>query len=472
MTQRPPGRGGSLAIVLHTHMPWVLGHGTWPFGEEWLWEAISCSYLPLLDLLDSGAPLTLSMTPVVADQLEAPQTYELCSAFLDDLRPSTHAADAAELRAEGRAAEAAAVELSAANYARSAERWHEIGGDLITAFAQHAAWTSAATHEVLPLAAVDGAVRMQVASGVASQRRRFGQWRGGFWLPECAHATWLDRTLAEYGVRSTVVDWTDVLGRGAARNLVPHRSIDGPVLMPLDRELIDLVWSDGGYPANPEYRDHHGLTTHHHRAWSNDGRPYDRDRAMEAVRRDAAAFVAAASHRLAKAERSVRDPLAVIAVDTEFFGHWWHEGVDWLAAVVAEAAARGIEIEHLDDALARRRRTLPAPISTPVTTWGRDRSLETWSGPKVADFAWRIRRFELGMRHAGRGVATGPAMRALLALQASDWAFLADGERTGDYPAERAEGHSAALRSAVESGVQDPLEGLAPDLDGSALFRP
>ena len=43
---------GRLSIVLHTHMPYVEGFGTWPFGEEWLWEAIATSYLPLLAVLD------------------------------------------------------------------------------------------------------------------------------------------------------------------------------------------------------------------------------------------------------------------------------------------------------------------------------------------------------------------------------------------------------------------------------------
>ena len=47
---------GAFALVLHTHMPYVEGYGTWPFGEEWLWEAIACCYLPLLELLDGGAP--------------------------------------------------------------------------------------------------------------------------------------------------------------------------------------------------------------------------------------------------------------------------------------------------------------------------------------------------------------------------------------------------------------------------------
>ena len=471
MIGRPPGRRGSLSIVLHTHMPWVLGHGTWPFGEEWLWEAVATSYLPLLDLLDSGAPLTLSLTPVLLDQLNDPRTEALCGTFLNDLRPETHRRDAEELRAQGREEEAAAVELSAATYERAAERWLEYGGDLVEAFAQHAAWTSSATHEVLPLAAVDGAVRLQLESGIESHRRRFGKWNGGLWLPECAHADWLDRTLAEAGVRTTVVDWTDVLGPGSPRQLAPHRSPEGPLLVPLDRSLVDLVWSPAGYPAGPEYRNHHGLTTHHHRAWSNDGRPYDPERAAEALRRDAAAFVAAAAHRIEQATGAVRDPLAVLAVDAEFFGHWWHEGVDWLARVVSEAAARGLEIERLDDAVARRR-PLSAPDQVPVTTWGRNRTLETWSGPKVADYAWRIRRTELAVRGAGREVATPAILRALLALEASDWAFLADGGDTGEYPQERALGHAEAIRAALQSTGHDPLEGLAPELAEAALFRP
>ena len=51
----PPDRAGpmkdrgALALVLHSHMPYVEGFGTWPFGEEWLWEAVSCVYLPLID---------------------------------------------------------------------------------------------------------------------------------------------------------------------------------------------------------------------------------------------------------------------------------------------------------------------------------------------------------------------------------------------------------------------------------------
>ena len=71
MSRPPAARAGgdapaALAVVLHTHMPYVEGFGTWPFGEEWLWEAIACCYLPLLDVLDAApGRVTLSVTPVL-----------------------------------------------------------------------------------------------------------------------------------------------------------------------------------------------------------------------------------------------------------------------------------------------------------------------------------------------------------------------------------------------------------------------
>ena len=119
---------GELAIVLHTHMPYVEGFGTWPFGEEWLWEAIATSYLPLLEVLDEApGRLTLSVTPVLADQLEQPGAIGRCLTFLREIRPESHRRDIAELRAAGDGATAAELERSAAEYAAAARRLAEVG---------------------------------------------------------------------------------------------------------------------------------------------------------------------------------------------------------------------------------------------------------------------------------------------------------------------------------------------------------
>ncbi|MGH2894918.1 MAG: 1,4-alpha-glucan branching protein domain-containing protein, partial [Solirubrobacteraceae bacterium] len=94
--------------------------------------------------------------------------------------------------------------------------------------------------------------------------------------------------------------------------------------------------------------------------------------------------------------------------------------------------------------------------------------LRTWSGPQVADLAWRARTAELRLAGmAGRPPAR--ALRELMALQSSDWAFLHGWRSAGDYPARRAQGHYDALTRAL-AGDGEPreaaLRGLAPDLVG------
>jgi 1,4-alpha-glucan branching enzyme len=452
---------GRLAIVLHSHLPYVEGFGTWPFGEEWLWEAIATSYLPLLDVLRAGAPVTLSLTPVLCDQLEAPGAIERCRAFLRDVRPASHALD---VEAAQDAAVAAELERAAGEYALALER---LPDDVLAELAPFAAWTSAATHAVLPLLATDAGLRLQVRTGVEAHRARFGDgWRGGFWLPECAHAPWLHACLEEAGVHATCVDFTDVFGPGDRRHLRPLATEAGPLLVPVDRVAVDLVWATSGYPSHPAYRDHHHRTARDHHPWANDGAVYDPARAAEQAQADAADFVARVAARVDD------DGLCVCALDTELLGVWWHEGPRWLELVVAEAARAGLELVHLDDALAD---CDPAPADDAaerVTTWGTPRDLSTWSGPGVADLAWAARAAELDVLAAGAGVGDR-AVRELLALQSSDWAFLASAGTAGEYPRERFAGHAAALGAALADADAEPaLRNLAPRLARAALLEP
>jgi 1,4-alpha-glucan branching enzyme len=459
---------GRLALVLHTHMPYVEGFGTWPFGEEWLFEAMATSYLPLLDVLDGRAPVTLSLTPVLCDQLEAPGVAERFRSFLADVRRETHRIDIEGCGEGGRDDLAAELVRAAGDYERALDRFDAVGGDILGALAPHAAWTSSATHAVLPLLATDAGVRLQLTVGIESHRRRFARpWQGGFWLPECAEAPWLDPLLEEAGVHAACVDLTDVLGHGATQHLRPIATAAGPLLVPLDRVIMDLVWSDAGYPSHAAYRDSHRRTTHDHKPWANDGAVYDAARAGAQVRQDAADFVARARERLAGGG------LAVCALDTELLGHWWYEGVQWLAAVLAECAAQGVELVHLDDALADAEPAVPLAPERRGTTWGAPRDLSTWSGPKVAGLAWRAREAELRVVGAGLDVPVR-AVRELLALQSSDWAFLESGELAGPYALERAAEHLGALDTALASvGSADPaLRNLAPHATPAPLLVP
>jgi 1,4-alpha-glucan branching enzyme len=445
-------------------MPYVEGFGTWPFGEEWLWEAIATSYLPLLDLLDEGAPLTLSLTPVLGDQLEAPGLGERFERFIEEVRHYTHHEDARGLRDGGHEQLAQELERSWGEYEWALERFRARGSDLLTAFAPHARWTSSATHAVLPLLATDAGVRAQAQSGIDSHRARFGaEWGGGFWLPECAHAPHLDWLLRDAGVRATCVELTNRFGLGAHEHLRPLRTPSGLVLVPIDRATIANVWSDAGYPSSSAYRDYHRHTVHHHQPWANDGSAYDHEHARVLAAEHARDFVKRALERL-------RDGgLAVCALDTELLGHWWYEGVNWLRAVVEECARQGLDLVRLDEASALRD---PVPVDDGAwgpSTWGAGGDLSTWSGPQVADMAFEVRAGELRALAAGARLS-GTALRELLALQASDWPFMVSRRLAVPYARERFDGHLHALRRALAATA--PAEGAVASSNLAAGARP
>ena len=194
------GHVGDIAIVLHSHMPYVEGFGTYPFGEEWLFDAAIRSYLPVLALAEN---LTMSVTPVLADQLEDEGVRARLLEFARTYRAGSARLDAADMDSpELRAACAAEAE----RYDAAVADLERLGGDVLGAFAGAAEEgrveliASAATHAVLPLMASRAGRRLQIDTGVRSHRRRFGP-PAGFWLPECAYAGGLKKLLANQGIR-------------------------------------------------------------------------------------------------------------------------------------------------------------------------------------------------------------------------------------------------------------------------------
>jgi 1,4-alpha-glucan branching enzyme len=470
-------RPAALALVLHSHMPYVEGFGTWPFGEEWLWEAVACVYLPLLDVLD-GAPVTVGLTPVLCDQLEAMRgtAGERYLRFLREIRTATHARDAAGLERSGEPELAAAVRRAADDYVAAEVAFERRGRDLVRAFADLQGvelWTSAATHAVLPLLATDAGQRLQLATGTASHQRRFGAWQGGFWLPECAYSPGLERELADQGVRAFCCDQTNVEAFG---HLSPVVTEAGPVAVPVDWATMGLVWNDrDGYPAHGTYRDYHRRTLHDLKPWNNRGGPYDRAAAEALARDHARDFVRRA------AERLERGGLLCCALDTELLGHWWYEGPLWLAAVLEEGPRAGLRLVTVSEGLELVRPTGGVALAT--SSWGTDRDLSTWDSPAVSEFAFGARAAELRTVSAAatRSEPRAALMRAareLLAIQSSDWAFMVRRDVAGDYPQQRLQTHSRALDAALaalaDSGAapEPQLRNLAPDLDLASLTTP
>jgi 1,4-alpha-glucan branching enzyme len=499
---------GELAIVLHSHMPYVEGFGTWPFGEEWLFEATATSYLPLIELLQRWAAegrrqvVTVGVTPVLGDQLALAEVGERFLSFLRGVRVEAHRLDTAALESAGQVDAAAALRRSARNYEHATECFERIGGDVIGELRRLSSagavelWTSAATHALLPLLATEVGVRLQLRTGIDAHRQRFGSWSGGFWLPECAYRPGLEDELTAAGVQAFCVDQTE--HGDELEQLEPIATVGGPIAVPIDWRTISLVWDDRGYPADPVYRDYHAQTMNGLRPYANDGGAYDADAATARARAHARDFVAQVVGRLDRflAARG-RPGLVVCALDTELLGHWWHEGPTWLAAVVEEADAAGLALGTIPDALGRHS---AREASLGESSWGSPKDFTTWDSGKVAEFAWSARAAELALvgtlsqsvrdaadQRSGSSPAAAPAAaraaRELLAIQSSDWAFMATRALAGDYPDRRLHGHVAAFEEALADldrstmkdsrPMSDPnLRGLAPALQPSTLLEP
>lgn len=463
---------GDLAIVLHSHMPYVEGFGTYPFGEEWLFDAVIRSYLPVLEV---ARDLTMTVTPVLADQLEDAGTRERLRRFLVDYRIGAAEADAGDLDPECRPA----AEGELGRYRHALELLDEAGGDVLRIFGEAqdsgrvALAASAATHAVLPMLATRAGIDLQIDAGLRSHRRRFG-WEGGFWMPECAYAPGLEWRLAEHGVRWFCVNQSSHEPGAAA--LTPASTAAGPMAFTIDWEAVEWLWSLGGYPSAEPYAQFAGQSMRGTRMWRIGGGPYEPAAAEDWARRQAAEFSRAIAERLRsfRAETGRRG-LLVYAVDTELIGHWWSEGPIWLGETLKIAAGHGLRLVTLPEAMAEHP-GLPRPLAT--SSWGEGGDLRTWDSPGVADLAWGARRLELRLLGAlARGLDGVAAMRAareLLAVQSSDWAFLDGRRQAGDYAFLRAVNHSEAMLEAIDSGASpDPrMRALAPDLNLAPLLQP
>ncbi len=189
---------GYFALTLHTHIPFVLGHGRWPHGSDWLSEVTVDCYLPLLDTLQALAAarlsphLTINISPVLAEQLAAPAYKVEIEGFLR-ARIQSVRENRAEFARDGRDQLVGLTEFWEAFYRHRLEQFERLNGDLVGAFHRlqeedHIELiTCPATHGYLPLLRRDESIDLQLRVAIGTHAKRFGHPPAGVWLPECAY---------------------------------------------------------------------------------------------------------------------------------------------------------------------------------------------------------------------------------------------------------------------------------------------
>jgi 1,4-alpha-glucan branching enzyme len=514
---------GTFVLALHSHLPYCRGAGRWPHGEEWIHEAVLGTYLPLLvllhDLRDAGVPyrIVIGLTPILIEQLADRDINVRTLEYIDDqmLRAEKDVRRFTDAPDQGRAELA---NFYVGSYRRLREAYRtRFGRDLVGAFADLAKTghveilTSAATHGYLPLLDRPSVVA-QLGIGRHSSRRLTGLDPTGIWLPECAYKPGLEKELAAHGITHFFTDAAllpgharsagDVRRRRGQSELgrwAPHEervqvvdatttSSDVDLLRPYyvgDSDVVAIarhdrvssqVWSAvTGYPGDAQYREFHRKdTVSGLRYWRvtsvqtglGEKDEYSPNRAAERVRDHARHFVDVVRNELSGRSADDRDPLLAVTFDSELFGHWWFEGVDWLGLVLRELSASDIRVataaEYLD------REPPKGRVALSEGSWGKNNDHSTWLNEGTAwmwDELGRLAREMEGLRASPprgdpfRERAARQAVRELLLAQSSDWPFLVTTGQAADYAVERFRSHAHRFhRAAALAHSGDPIE--------------
>jgi 1,4-alpha-glucan branching enzyme len=491
---------GYFTFVLHSHLPYVLHHGKWPHGSDWISEAIAECYLPILAMMRRleadtiHTRISIDFTPILLEQLAHPDLEKIFIAYCDEkihLAEKDH-----ELFFSTGEMHLRPLANHWREFYSECKRafLHDHHSDLVGAFRHFAdigmldAMTSAATHGYLPLLGSEQHVRDQINIGIKTHQKYFGKLPRGIWLPECAYKPGVENILAEFDLEYFIVEGSLVRGGyplGSYFNLFESRiyrhpepiirtvnerllsdiyavrSTDepmtgkNPVVFTRDRKTSEQVWSaDIGYPGDPAYLEFH--KKHHNsglRYWAVTGRGvdigekvvYDPLHARERVTSHADHFTSLVADSLAEHYHIKGYPGIVCSpFDTELFGHWWMEGVDFLEAVIRRLDSKNITLTDCAEYLDLRTEPIEV-IALPEGSWGEGGGHYVWNNENVAWMWMPIHQAEkLYADIRSRSVDSAlmkrvlrQLARELLLLESSDWQFIITTDNAPEYARRR-----------------------------------
>ena len=478
---------GSLALVLHAHLPFVRHPEHDSFHEEnWLFEAISESYVPLLQmiqrLLRRGIrfQITLSISPTLCAMLSDPLLRDRYLRHLDRLGGLLEReCDRNQPNERLFALSQFYRDFFAATRRTFAEEWN---CDLLGVFRQLRGTgaveitASAATHAILPiLQQSPGAAQAQIAIGCDQFREIFGGEPAGFWLPECAFSTGIAPLLQAENIRWFIVDAhaLEQASPPARRgSFAPCFTNAGPAAFARSVHVSRQVWSaDQGYPGDPTYRDFYrdvgfdlspeelapfskctftGIK--YHRVTGRDvavKEIYDRTTAEETARKHARHFVARCIAELESVQADEWNPILIVPFDAELFGHWWFEGPFFLEHVILRAAESMLSLTTPSEFLEQN--PTQQVIEPAASSWGDQGFLDVWLDGKCGWiypylFAANTRMTTLAKSRSRQATPDDDRVlrqlaRELLLAQSSDWAFLIRNATAKNYATKRVSDH-------------------------------
>ena len=501
-------RAGFLSLVLHAHLPFVR-HPEYSdmMEERWLFEAITETYIPLLDVFDrlvsEGVKfrITMTMTPPLLNMLSDELLMNRYSAHLAKLeelseKEVTRTANQPEFN------DTAKVYFQ--KFKKIRQIFEELNHDLVSAFRYFQdvgvleIITCCATHGFLPLMKdYRPSVRAQIELGVSEYYRFFNRQPRGIWLAECAYNAGDDYILKDFGLEYFFTDTHGITlaePRPTYGVYAPIKCKSGILAFGRDMESGRQVWSSIiGYPGDPYYREFYrdigfDLDMDYIRPYihesgqrmntgikyyritnrdSKDKEPYSYTEAMRRVATHGAHFIWCRERQTEwLISQMDRKPIIVAPYDCELFGHWWYEGPEFIYYVLKKTAleSKYLSLVTPSDYIDYYPGNQEAEPST--STWGANGYSEVWLNetnaymyPHMHKAAERMTKLA-DLFPESDGLlrdALNQAARELMLLQSSDWAFIMKMGTTVGYAKKRVKDHTFRFNKIYEDILNNSI---------------
>jgi len=414
---------GYVSFILHAHLPFIHHPESEDYLEEqWLYEAISETYLPLLTNFTKleeekvDFRITMSMTPPLLNMLDNKLLQER---YIKYLHTHIELAKKEIERTKDNVKENELAHYYFDRYSNDLYLFQDVYHcNLIEGFKHFQdigvleIITCGATHGYFPILYVnEKTVKAQIAVGVQTYEKYFGKKPRGIWLPECGYVPEADKYLKEFGIEYIITESHGILYADPTPiygTFAPIVSPNGIIAFGRDIESSRQVWSSiNGYPGDFNYREFYrdigydapydyikpyiasnGARVHtgikYYRITGKDCPKdyYNLQWAQDSAEKQAGHFFDSRVEQIDRVSSfTTNPPLIVCPYDAELYGHWWYEGPNWLYLLFKKVYYDKCNFKLITPSEYIDKYPL-MQISTPCrSSWGANGYSEVWLNP-------------------------------------------------------------------------------------------
>jgi len=480
-----------ISLVLNAHLPFVREFNSEDdlsqAGEEgWFFDAISETYLPLLEAFDrlesDRVPfrLGLSLSPLLCQMLDDELLLKKYLAYVD------RQIEFGRQELERTAAPGELYKLAKLYYNRLVDQriafTERYEGSILKAINHFAnkgkieILAAPATHAFLPFQCpCPESMQAQLETASFYYRCRFGRCPQGFWLPELGWMPALEHYMADYNFSYTIVDTHGLIfGKPAPQkgSFYPVKTPNGICILARDfyaAEDIGWMASDGVYRDNSRdagyelpsgdigpflsadgERRSTGFKYWRLSADQGQNTVYDPEAAGNKVTEHARAFLESRLARFDEVSKYMKEvPVSVCAYNADSFGRFWYEGPQFIEALFRMAASyRDLQFMAPSEYLCKQDFCAFQTSMPEFSSWGFNGYAETlldasndWmyrhlvrSQERMTELAERFPD-DSGLKER----ALNQAAREILLAQCSDWPRLLYKQDSTEYARSRIE---------------------------------